>query len=641
MAIIKMKKVTAYVMRSEARKVTRALQKAGVMEIDRKKGDDMAGGNQARVAETDAALSRVRAAEEILRHYDHTKKSFLAPKPPATADELMSEGTTDAIEEILATADDIEKNMAAIRASYAQAVNAENALMPFAGLSAPTRDIADTAHVSIYCGFLPKESMELLQGVRDRFEGLLVVELLEEVGEFTPCLVCAHKSVAQQARTALKELAFSDAKLAADGGTVKEQMDDLELRRKELDESRAAEEERAQKTASGRPLLAVYDDRLSNELARETAIDAFSSTDKVSIISGWIRHYDAESLESAIKAVTDDYYLDIEDPADDDDVPTAIVNSKQLTPFEAITDMYSTPAYNGIDPVYILAPFYFLFFGMMVSDAIYGLLLTIGATVVLKVKKPDGMFRKITTVLAICGISTFIWGALFGGWMGFDSNDIPWLHALWFNPLDQPMQMLYLCVAVGVVHLLVALGCGFYMLCRDGHPWAAIFDKGLWMIVLLAIPVMLINGNAALIMVIVAGAGLVLTQGRDKKGVVRKFFGGLASLYDVTGYLSDILSYCRIFGMSMATTVIAMVFKTIAGMLMGSIIGWVFGAVVFLAGNLFNLGINALGAYVHSSRLQYIESFNKFFEAGGREFRPLSVRAKHNRIADEGGSGVQ
>ena len=637
MAIIQMKKVTAYVMKSDTKKVARALQKAGVMEISRADRDGLINEeNQFGAAKAEARLQKVSEAVSVIKRYDHTKKSFLMPKPPVTVDELASEGDREKIDAALAEAEAIEEKMGRIRSEFSKTTNKIAQIAPFMGLEARTEDVHDTAHTVAYCGFLPKESDEALTALTAELNGLFAVRRLALDEEFIPCLIAAHRTVAEQARTRLKELAFTDVKLPEKGGTVKEQVAELKRRIDELEQERKDAEEQAAGAAKNLGILLVYEDHLRCEAERARAIDMMGATGKVQVIDGYICHYDADKLEAAVKSAADVYYLDVRDPSEDDDVPTAIVNNKALTPFEAITDMYSTPAYKGIDPVYILAPFYFIFFGSMLSDAAYGILLTIGSILVLKLKKPEGMFRKVVTVLAICGVSTLIWGALFGSWMGFDATELAIATPLWFNPLENPMMMLYVCIALGLVHILVALGMGFYMLVRDGHWKDAIFDKGFWMLILLAIPVMLIpgGGTAAVVMVLVGAAGLLLTQGRHKKGILKKLMGGLGSLYDVTGYLSDILSYCRIFGMSLATGVISMVFKTIAGMLMGNFVGAIFGAAVFIAGNVFNLGINALGSFVHSARLQYIESFNKFFEAGGRAFSPLSYKAKNKRVVN-------
>lgn len=629
MAIIEMKKVFVLALKKDTPKVLGALQREGILEISVAKGDGFAmQDNSAAIVKRETALAEVRTALDVIRRYDHTKKSFLTPKPPVTVEQLATSGDMEKIRAALEKAKKIDQSINDIRMRYSRTANAIAQLEPFQGLAPAVEDVHDTAHTCIFCGYFPKDSMEEVPALAEAFDGLLCLQLFEEQEDFVPCLAVVHRSVAGDARIRLKELAFSDMKLDTFTGTVSARIAQLKATVAQLEKERQAQEAAAAEAAKFKPLLMVYEDYLINQLEREYAFARMGTTDSVNIIEGYIRHYDEERLREAIEKVTAEYYLDIAEPdADDPDIPTAVENRKGLRPFEAVTDMYSTPGYRGIDPVYILAPFYFIFFGMMLSDAAYGILLSIGALAVLRIKKPDGMFKKVTSLLAICGISTFIWGSLFGGWMGFD------VPALMFNPLDEPMNMLILCVAIGFVHVLVALGTGFYMLVRDGHPWQAIFDKGFWILILLAVPVLLLNGTAGAVMAIVGVVGLIATQGREKKGILKKITGGLGSVYDITGYISDILSYCRIFGMALATGVISMVFLTIAKMLMGNIIGAIFGAAVFVVGNVFNLAINALGAYVHSSRLQYIESFNKFFIAGGRPFKPLQYRPRNNRLA--------
>jgi V/A-type H+-transporting ATPase subunit I len=192
-----------------------------------------------------------------------------------------------------------------------------------------------------------------------------------------------------------------------------------------------------------------------------------------------------------------------------------------------------------------------------------------------------------------------------------------------------------LCLGIGVLHILTGIGIGMYMDIRRGHFWAAIFDRFSWMMVIVGGIMLLVGSPVAQVGQYIALAGaatLLLTQGRRKKGIIRKITGGLASLYGVTSYVSDILSYARIFGMGLATTVIAMVFNTIAGLLMGGVVGYIFGLVILTVGHVFNIAINALGAFVHTARLQYIEFFNKFYEADGHAFSPLRFATRNHRL---------
>ena len=228
----------------------------------------------------------------------------------------------------------------------------------------------------------------------------------------------------------------------------------------------------------------------------------------------------------------------------------------------------------------------------MMSDAGYGLIMAIASALILWKVKPTGMFGKIIGVLALCGISTFGWGIVFGGWLGYE------LPALWFNPMEEPMTMLILCLGLGFVHVLTGLVTGAYINIKRKRLVDALCDQGCWIVLLLGLPMLIFGGILSTVgtyLALAGAAGLLLTAGRKKKGIIKKITGGLASLYGITSYLSDILSYSRIFGLGLATGVIAMVFNTISGMLAAKWYGIIFAAAVFLVGHVFNIAINRAG----------------------------------------------
>ena len=209
-----------------------------------------------------------------------------------------------------------------------------------------------------------------------------------------------------------------------------------------------------------------------------------------------------------------------------------------------ITDMYSHPLPTEMDPTALMAPFFFCFFGMMVSDAGYGILLTIGALLLLKIAKPRGMMGQITAVVAMGGISTLIWGAVFGGWFGEEL-----LPAIWFVPLEEPIMMLGFCLALGMVHLSAGILAHAWQEWKARRPLDAVCDSLFILCTLWGIPMLLLGWNVGMYICLFGLAGLLLTGGRAKKGFFGKVTGGLSSLYGLTSYLSDILSYSRLFGM--------------------------------------------------------------------------------------------
>jgi len=265
----------------------------------------------------------------------------------------------------------------------------------------------------------------------------------------------------------------------------------------------------------------------------------------------------------------------------------------------------------------------------MISDAGYGIVLALLGLWALKKLKPEGIGKKLFSLIFLGGISTFIWGAMYGGWFG----DLIKLPPLWFNPLEDPMRLLLFSFILGIIQIYMGLALQGYKNIRDGKTLDAVFDQGFWMVFLSGFLMFALPQTKGIARyVVIAGAiGLVLTQGRHQKSVVAKVGSGILSLYDVMSYVSDVLSYSRILALGLATGVIATVINTMGRLLGVNIIGYIIMVVLLVGGHLFNIAINALGAYVHSSRLQYVEFFSKFYEGGGRALEPFTIKTKYTK----------
>ena len=292
---------------------------------------------------------------------------------------------------------------------------------------------------------------------------------------------------------------------------------------------------------------------------------------------------------------------------------------------------------------------------MMFSDAGYGILMVIVIGIVLKAFKPDKKMRNNLKLFQYCGISTTVWGLIFGSIFGdapaslynyfAGTTDMTMAKLLpWptLDPQKDALMLMVISIAFGLVHILVGMGCKFVVCFREKDYAAAFFDTGLWMLLLVGLAI-LAAGLALAPVLVTVGAiiavacavGLVLTQGRGKKGIVGKAVGGLASLYSVTSYISDLLSYSRLLALGLTTGVMAQVFNMLATMMGKSVVGFIFMVVIFIVGHLINIGLNALGSYVHTMRLQYVEMFSKFYEGGGKEFEPFSLQSKYIKIQED------
>ena len=308
--------------------------------------------------------------------------------------------------------------------------------------------------------------------------------------------------------------------------------------------------------------------------------------------------------------------------------------------------MYAAPGKSDLDPTPILAFFFYFFFGMMFSDAGYGILMVIATGLMIKIFKPDKKMYNNLKLFQYCGVSTTIWGLVFGSFFGdapaaianmFTGTERVMAHSIsnmgdptpalmpWptIDPQKDALTLMIISIAFGLVHILVGMGCKFVVCLRQKDYGGAFFDTGLWMLLLIGFAV-LAAGMVTTPVLITVGAVIALACAV-----------GLASLYDITGYISDLLSYSRLLALGLTTGVMAQVFNMLATMMGTNVLGIVFMVVIFIVGHLVNIGLNALGAYVHTMRLQYVEMFSKFYEGGGKEFEPFSLNTKYIKIQED------
>ncbi len=387
--------------------------------------------------------------------------------------------------------------------------------------------------------------------------------------------------------------------------------------------------------------LKILYDVIGLEIERAEADGGFLKTDDTFVLEGWLPAVYAEQTVEEIKKQCPCVFVQLLAPEEKDEPPTLVQNNKVVKPYESITNLYSPPNYREIDPNPIMAIFYFLFFGIMIGDAAYGLLLAVVGLILGMSKKFDKGVKSVILLVAMGGISAIIWGILFGGYFAIDFGDNK--VALWFNPLEEPMNLLILSIILGCVQLVVGYVIKFVRLCMDGKPFSAIFDAGSIIILFgalacLASTLLLENvpsgvTTAAIVLAAIGLALIIIFGGRKNKKIFGKVFGGLTGVYGLVNLLSDILSYCRLFGLGLASCAIGFAFNTLGAMIFSvGPVGYIFGAIVLVVFHAFNIGIGVLGAYVHNARLQFLEFYGKFYDGGGRLFEPLGSRTRFIRF---------
>ena len=387
-------------------------------------------------------------------------------------------------------------------------------------------------------------------------------------------------------------------------------------------------------------LQAVYE-YMQNKKLRIVESEKLAQTENTILIKGWIPTEKVSEFEKVIKdEAGDNYYLTFTD-ADRDDatVPIKLKNGKVASTFENLTGMYAYPRYNEIDPTPLFTPFYILFFGMMGADVGYGLVLLFATMFVLKVVNLSSQMRKSIKFFFYLSFSVIFWGLLYGSYFG---ATIPGMWRL-VDPASQYNDLLIGSIVFGVVHIFVGLAIKAYMLIRDGKSLEAVYDVLFWYMALIGGMLFLIFklmnlsavvANVSMWVMIAGMAGIVLTGGREAKGVGAKLGGGLYSLYGISSYVGDFVSYSRLMALGLSGGFIASAINMIAGMIGGNWFGMIFIPVILIAGHLFNMFLSFLGAYVHTSRLMYVEYFGKFYEGGGKPFKDFRTENKYINLDD-------
>jgi len=645
MPIVKQKKVTLYALKQDRDAIMEALQRYGKMHIE---SAEQEGSEKKAHGTSDISkeYNKVEWAIRELKQFDERKSAMLAPKDTVSYSQLEKiyqnrKIHIDAVDALRALEDErVQQSSKRIRLD-----NVIENISPWLGLDIEVQTIVDSEDCVISAGIVPTTEFEGFMSEIADASNAHVEKILTDK-DATYVFMVYHIDESELMIPLLSRVGYSPANFQNFTGTPRTIIADAQKDILKLEEKEKEIIENKQVYSKNLDALEELLDAMMIVKGRRDKQEGSSKTEYVFAIEGYIpTHLEDELRDIIEKAAGDRADITIEEPADDDDVPTLYENRAFVRPFEAISDMFGKSRHTALDPNVTMAPFFAIFFGMMMSDAGYGLIIAVLASFIYyKTKPKHGEGNKLIRVIAISGVFTIFWGILYGGYMGFALPK----YTLLFNPMQEPMLTLGLCLLMGVIHILVGMSVRAATLIRRGQVMEAVSQQFTWIffiagVVMFALPTLagfvdqepsvlfLALNKVGTVMLFAGLAGIIILGGHGKKGIGR-IVGGLSSLTEITSYLSDILSYSRLFGLGLATGVIGMVVNTMAGMLTGSVFGWIFAGILFVAVHLFNIAINALGAYVHSSRLQYVEYFGKFFEDGGRDFKPFKVTSKYHEV---------
>ena len=639
MAILKMKKLRICGVSEEQTQLIRQLQLLGSVEIGAPCALTDTQGVQVFCAgdgkSADALLrtsARLTSALETLKHYETKKGGLFAARPEKTIGELFSDEAYAAALDTAQAVLDAQDARSRLAAEKSRLTAVRESFVPWQQLPLPLETLG-TQHTRILLGTVPAQTdLEALRAKVFEAADEVQLEQISADQQSLYLLVFVHKCAAEAVGAALREAGFALTTFDGVQGTAAENI-------RRTDEAIAAcEQQDAEKLAELTALaeqksaLQLAFDRCTQEISKAQAADRLVHSEKTFCLGGWVPCEDVGKLEALLSGFCCAWELTDPAPEEYPDVPVKLKNNKLTWPLNMVTEMYSLPAYDGVDPNPLMAPFFILFYGIMMADMGYGLLMILASIIITKKSRPKGTSGQMFGLMFSCGISTFLMGALTGGFFG---DFLPQLVGIidpdttfkalpsLFTPLDDTITILIGAMALGFVQIVTGMAISFVEKIKKGQIMDAIWEELTWWVVFAGIACMALGVTN---IVLYVGIGMVVVgSGWSAKGFgkVTAIFG---SVYNhVTGYFGDILSYSRLMTLMLAGSVIASVFNTL-GAIPGNV---VFFLLVSVAGNGLNFALNLLSCYVHDLRLQCLEYFGKFYQDGGKPFEPLAINTKY------------
>ena len=675
MSIVKMQRISIYALSRYSKEILETLQRMGVMEIEN------IGIRDSVFYQTDSSFcsasflnsaALMAQAAGVICEYSKEKTSLfssLAGRTPLSVKEYeeIAEKNSEALDlayKLTGYKKTITENKAKIIA-YKSRIEA---LVPWQNLDVPM-NISATDYSKVIVGSfadeLSEEDIRLKVAELSPETELFQVEVVSSDSNQTCVFIVCHKVIYSDLMSVLRKMGLIMPSSSSLDNPA-EEIKTLKAKIKQKEESIKESEKAIILCKDKLMLLRFFEDYYVMKAERYAQLDNISYSPHTFIMTGYIPKTEGKKLKNLLFK---NFGAEVElEEASGEDVPVLLKNNPIASPAEGVLLSYSAPSRFEFDPTAVMAIFYYIFFGMMFSDAGYGLVMTLACGIaLLKFRNMEAGLKRSVKMFFYCGLSTTFWGLMFGSFFGdavsvifstFVGTSPPVIYGIttpiWFNPTigSGPTTLLMFSFLFGIIHLFAGLTLQGVNYFRQSKFADAIYDDLSWVLVVTGAVLALLSTDMLSgmmngfklpsvfltiggILALVGAVIILIFSGRESKNPLKRLLKGAYNLYGATSYLSDVLSYSRLLALGLATGVVAGVFNQLGAMLGKSVVGVVLFMVVFIIGHMLNIGINALGAYVHTNRLQFVEFFGKFYSGGGREFKPYAINTKHYNIKED------